>query len=222
MNYRILLVVGTACAVSSLVTAPAKAQGLLDLGRMIIGLPAEEKDPIDYRARAPLVVPPGQTLRPPQEAVAPDQRRANWPQDPDVLERRKAAEEARKPKSIDTVVGRDGTPVRRMTVQEIRAGRVAGQEVVTTPQQLQDERSRANVYGGLSALREMDKSSAQSRDTSGNLSRDEPRREFLTEPPTGLRRAADNAPYRATREGSLGVRKEPSPYDIFKEEEKTR
>jgi hypothetical protein len=222
MNYRILLMVGTAFAVSSLVTAPAKAQGLLDLGRMIIGLPAEEKDPIDYRARAPLVVPPGQTLRPPQEAVAPDQRRANWPQDPDVLERRKAAEEARKPKSIDTVVGRDGTPVRRMTVEEIRAGRVAGQEVVTTPQQMQDERSRANVYGGLSALREMDKSSAQSRDTSGNLSRDEPRREFLTEPPTGLRRAADNAPYRATREGSLGVRKEPSPYDIFKEEEKTR
>lgn len=222
MNYRVLLVAGTALVVSTFGSAPVKAQGLLDLGRLIIGLPAEEKDPIDYRDRAPLVIPPGQTLRPPQEAVAPDQKRANWPQDPDVLERRKAAEEARKPRSIDSVVGRDGTVTRRMTVQEIRAGRVAGQEVVTAPQQLQDDRSRANIYGGLTALREMDRTSAQNRDTAGNLSREEPRREFLTEPPTGLRRSADNAPYRATREGGLGVAKEANPYDIFKQEEKSR
>jgi hypothetical protein len=215
MNYRVLLMVGTACVASSFATAPAKAQGLLDLGRMIIGLPTEEKEPIDYRERAPLVVPPGQTLRPPQEAVAPDQRRANWPQDPDVLERRKAAEDARKP-----VIRREAES--RLTLNEIRAGRVAGQEVPNTPQQASTDASRANIFGGLAALREMDKKSAQNLDTSGNLGRDEPRREFLTEPPKGLRKASDNAAFRATREGSLGARKDPSPFDIFKEDEKTR
>jgi hypothetical protein len=220
MTYRVVAFAGLVLAGVSVASVPAKAQGLLDIGRMIIGLPAEEKPALDYRERAPLVVPPSQNLRPPVDAAAPDQRRANWPQDPDVVARRKAAEEARKPVFVDSITGREINPSRRLTADEIRAGRVAGQEVVRTPQQFQDDRSRANVLGGLATLREMDRQSAGTND--GSIPRAEPRREFLTEPPTGLRRPADNAPFRATREGDLGTRKEPSPLDIFKEGPNTR
>jgi hypothetical protein len=220
MTYRVMAIAGLVLAGASVSAVPAKAQGLLDIGRMIIGLPAEEKPALDYRERAPLVVPPSQNLRPPVEAAAPDQRRANWPQDPDVLARRKAAEDARKPVFVDSITGREINPSRRLTADEIRAGRVAGQEVVRTPQQFQDDRSRANVLGGLATLREMDRQSAGAND--GSIPRAEPRREFLTEPPSGLRRPADNAPFRATREGDLGTRKEPSPLDIFRESPNTR
>jgi hypothetical protein len=220
MTYRAMAIAGLALAGASVSAVPVKAQGLLDIGRLIIGLPAEEKPALDYRERAPLVVPPSQNLRPPVEAAAPDQRRANWPQDPDVVARRKAAEEARKPIFVDSITGREINPSRRLTVEEVRAGRVAGQEVVRTPQQYIDDRARANVMGGLVTLREMDRQSAGAND--GSIPRSEPRREFLTEPPSGLRRPADNAPFRATREGSLGTRPEPSPLDIFKEGPNTR
>jgi hypothetical protein len=196
----------------------ASAQGLVDIGRILLGIPTEEKPPIDYRERPPLVVPPSQNLRPPVEAAAPDQRRANWPQDPDVVARRKAAEDARKPVFVDSITGREIAPARRLTVDEIRAGRVAGQEVVRTPQQPAfTDAQLHNVMGGLTTLREMDRQSAASGTPDGTLSRAEPRREFLTDPPSGIRRPADNAPFRATREGALGPRKEPSPLDIFKE-----
>jgi hypothetical protein len=209
-------------AATTVIPQAASAQSLLDIGKALIGLPTEDKPPIDYRERPPLVVPPSQNLRPPVDAAAPDQRRANWPQDPDVLARRKAAEDARKPVFVDSITGREVPPARRLTVDEVRAGRVAGQEVVRTPQQFQDDRSRANVLGGLATLREMDRQSAASGTPDGSLPRTEPRREFLTDPPTGIRRPADNAPFRATREGALGPRKEPSPLDIFREGPNTR
>jgi hypothetical protein len=205
---------------ASVIVAPqaASAQGLMDVGKFLLGIPSEEKAPIDYRERAPLVVPPSQNLRPPSEAAAPDQRRANWPQDPDVAARRQAAEDARKPVFVDSITGRDAQPTRRMTPAEVRAGRVAGQEVNAVPRTNIDERSgnTNNVLLGVTGLREMDRRTAASADRSGNLSREEPKREFLTDPPSGTRRPADNAAFRATREGSLGAREQPSPYDIFR------
>ncbi len=203
----------------------ANAQGLLDIGRFILGLPPEEKEPIDYRERAPLVVPPNQqVLRPPMEPRQADGRRANWPQDPDVLARRQKAEEARRPVMVDSVTGREMPSPRRMTPDEIRAGRVAGAEVPrgnAVPQQANDPRGPMNVFGGLATLREMDRRDATSR--AGNeLAREEPRREFLTDPPTGLRRPSEKAAFRATREGQVGAQQMPSPFDIFREGPNTR
>jgi hypothetical protein len=208
----------------------ANAQGLLDIGRIILGLPTEEKDPIDYRERAPLVVPPNQqALRPPVDARPADQRRANWPQDPDVVARRQAAEEARRPRSTTSVTSRDdGSDLtRRLSPAEIRAGRVAGAELPRTPTSV-DSSDRSpgganiNVFGGLAALRELDRRDAAAGRTSGELAREEPRREFLTDPPSGLRVPSDRAAFRATREGKVGAREEPKPYDIFREGPNTR
>ncbi len=222
MKLRILSALAFAASAATIAApSPASAQGLLDIGKFLLGVPADEKPPIDYRERAPLVVPPSTNLRPPVENGAPDQRRANWPQDPDVAARRKAAADARKPVMVDSVTGHEiGGPVRRLTPEQIRAGRVAGQEVTTVPQRPRyDDKDFHNVMGGLATLREMDKQTAAS---DGNLDRLEPRREFLTDPPVGLRRPADNAPFRATREGALGPRAEPSPMDIFRDGPNTR
>jgi hypothetical protein len=213
-----LAVASFVAAAVTLAPQVASAQGLMDVGKFLLGVPTEEKAPIDYRERAPLVVPPSQNLRPPSEGGGAEQRRANWPQDPDVAARRKAAEDARKPVFVDSITGRDTQPTRRMTPAEVRAGRVAGQEVNNIPQTNIDERSRnsQNTFIGVTGLRELDRRTASGRDTSGNLSREEPRREFLTDPPTGTRRPADNAAFRATREGSLGARQDVSPYDIYR------
>jgi hypothetical protein len=208
-------------------TAPAaKAQGLLDVGRFLLGLPTEEKEPIDYRERAPIIVPPNQqSLRPPADARPADQRRGNWPQDPDVIARRQAAEQARKPVMVDSVTGRETPNPRRMTNEEIRAGRVAGAEVPRGNEIAQppmEQYGPMNVLGGINAIREMDRRDSAAGRNSGNLAREEPRREFLTDPPSGLRRPSDAAAFRATREGDLGARKEPSPLDIFREGPNTR
>jgi hypothetical protein len=221
MNFSKLLLAGLALAGSSVLVAPAQAQGLLDIGRVILGLPAEEKEPIEYRERAPLVVPPNQNLRPPTEAAAAGSRRANWPQDPDIAERKRAAEEARRPRSVESITSRDPATGRRLTVDEIRAGRVAGQEVVREPEtNLDIVQRQSNVFGGLAALRDMDRKSAAGAD--GSLAREEPKREFLTDPPKGIRQPSDKAAFRSTREGSLGVQKDPSPFDIYKEGPNTR
>jgi hypothetical protein len=208
--------------------APVAAQAqLLEIGRALLGLPEPPKDPIDYRERAPLVVPPNQNLRPPAESVSPEQRRANWPQDPDVIARRQAAENARRAVDFNSVFSRDLGESRRLTLEEIRAGRVAGAEVQRQPvANVTPNRSgveiQQNVFGGLAALREMDRRDAAAGRQNGELARAEPRREFLTDPPTGLRRPADNAPFRATREGRAGSQELPKPLDTFREGPNTR
>ena len=53
----------------------------------------KEPDSIDYRARAPIVVPPRTDLPPPKEAV----RGPAWPNDPDVAAERRAALDSRRP-----------------------------------------------------------------------------------------------------------------------------
>jgi hypothetical protein len=82
--------------------------------------------------------------------------------------------------------------------------------------------SNQNIFGGLAAIRELDRRDAAAGRTSGQLTREEPRREFLTDPPTGLRRPAENAPFRATREGKVGAQELPKPYDIYREGPNTR
>ena len=221
MKLRILAA-GLALA-APLATAPAQAQGLMDIGRFLLGIPPEEKPPIDYRERAPIVVPPSTNLRPPAEGGSPESRRANWPQDPEAVARRKAAEDARKPVFVDSITGNTPGQTRRLTPEQIRSGRIAGQEVPLVPQRsMIEERDRQNVMGGLTTLREMDRQQSAAAGASGGLDRAEPRREFLTDPPTGLRRPADNAAFRATREGDLGSRKDPSPLDIFRDGPNTR
>jgi hypothetical protein len=183
-----------ALALPLLLAAPVvQAQGLLDVGRALLGLPSEDNKPdINYRERAPLVVPPdAQRLRPPAERAEADQR-ANWPQDPDVIARRKAAEDAKKPIYVPT----DRQMGRAATVEELRAQRRAGVTVNSHQDTPLNDRSSVNMLGGIEMLRNQ----REQLRTRENEPYAEPKREYLTDPPVGARAAAGNAPVRATRD----------------------
>jgi hypothetical protein len=82
---------------------------------------------IEYRERAPLVVPPSRNLPPPQDVTGSVTANPAWPKDPDVASRRKqtaaaaAAERARLKGSADRAAD-DARPLSRT---ELERGRVA-------------------------------------------------------------------------------------------------
>ena len=60
-----------------------------------VGL-GKEREPIDYSPRAPLAVPPSDALPPPVDPGS-ERHAAGFPQDPDVMARRKALVDPRQP-----------------------------------------------------------------------------------------------------------------------------
>ena len=155
-----------------------------------IGLKSIERDRIDYRERAPLVVPPsGAKLRTPEDSAAA--RNGQWPQDPDVLARKRRAEQARLPSGYqanetrDTLLVDPKTGQRRNNMAGVptRGGGSAGGETANPATILTPDH-----VGRIMAT------SSDKPMTPGA----EPSRQYLTEPPKGYRRAAAGAPVRAT------------------------
>lgn len=105
--------IGLVFAAAAMISAPAAAQeGSLTRSLLgILGLAPPEAPVIEYRERAPLVVPPTRDLPPP---VAPDMLTSNpkWPDDATLR-----AERARAQPYISP--GDD----QRLSIDEIRAGR---------------------------------------------------------------------------------------------------
>ncbi len=167
------------------------------LGAM--GIIPRERPPIEYRERAPLVVPPKIELRAPVDAGAVENRVANWPQDPDVQARRRDAAEARRPFREET----------RSAPEVIMAGRRVGNPAAVhrttensrlTPDELRNQDPRSNTRPVLAGV--------------------EPDREKLTDPPTGYRKPAANAPMKATMDP---VERNPdSPQAFHREMERRR
>jgi len=85
-----------------------------------IGIIPKEKAPITYNERAPLVLPPKMDLPAPASSGA-EARNGNWPKDPDVAARRKAAAEARTPYTSSEFY--KNTEGKRLSIEEMRAGR---------------------------------------------------------------------------------------------------
>ena len=86
-----------------------------------IGIIPKEKAPITYNERAPLVLPPSMNLPAPAPGGGAEARNGNWPKDPDVAARRKAAAEARTPyTSSELYKNSEG---KRLSIEEMRAGR---------------------------------------------------------------------------------------------------
>jgi hypothetical protein len=157
------------------------------LGKM--GIIDDDGPQIEYRERPPLVVPPKMELRQPADATA---LRANpqWPNDPDVAARAKADADARIPTTFTERRRLQQNP--RLSVDELRAGTVAGPErnpvrrvtdgphdTYLTPDQL-----RATARPDPDLVVE-----------AGNA----PRRN-LTDPPAGYRQVAPGARSRAVVE----------------------
>lgn len=137
---------------------------------------------IDYRARAPLVVPPNSTLPRPQQAAS--ERNAAWPNDPDVQRRKDAANPA---PYVEPHGLRNNA---RLSAEEIRQGRTTRQS--RGPLFSEDDSNYNNIIKPIVVGREMAARQAKVDENAAAYGSEPPRR-TLAEPPAGYRRPAATA-----------------------------
>lgn len=138
-------------------------------------------DDIDYRARAPLVVPPNSALPAPQQSAS--SRNAAWPKDQDIERRREdraasyaaAAEKSR------------NNPV--LSQEELRRGRTLNAAPNGYEEQSNYNTVLAPIRQGKELAARRNLQAEEETLTYGS----EPQRKLLTEPPTGYRRPAATA-----------------------------
>jgi hypothetical protein len=157
------------------------------------GLIPGDRPQIEYRERAPLVVPPRTELRQPADRAALEAS-GQWPADHDVVRDRRRQREAAIPEAErERRRMNDNNP--RVSIDEIRAGRRPGTGTQQGPAPNRPDGGREATWVHPDQLR-----SQGTRPEPEFESGAEPSRRFLTEPPTGLRRPDPRAPIRVTRE----------------------
>jgi hypothetical protein len=157
-----------------------------------LGIIEKDRGRIEYRERAPLVVPPRLELRDPVPAGSAEARNPQWPKDPDVVEARRREAEARVPitEMERRRVNEDSGA--RLSINEVRAGRRPGAGIPTAPVYRHGDNSRDEYWVHPDQLR------AKKRDDDASLVAGmEPKRQSLTQPPIGFRRPAGGASVRA-------------------------
>ncbi len=188
-------------------SVPAQAQNpLIDLGKTILGI-EDEKPELDYRPRPPLVIPPKMELpKPIDKTVA---KSPQWPNDPDVAAQRAAAEARRKP--VEKTI--DGRP---LSIDEMRAGRVAGAGVPTAPAEpVAPKNMSAWIPPTEMKLIEEKLKMAKAAEYGPGQ---EPPRQWLTDPPKGYRKAVEGVAVSKPTMAPLikDEREENSPLAIFR------
>jgi hypothetical protein len=150
--------------------------------------------PIEFRERAPLVVPPSRTLPPPQDERSVASSPA-WPKDPDMQKRRQDAAAAKKRlnrSASETMMDE----ARALTPSELEKGRIpAGTQPTATPASPEESaRSlRPNELGSKSIFSGMFSSFSNKGETGAFTG--EPVRDSLTAPPPGYQTPSPNQPY---------------------------
>jgi hypothetical protein len=189
-----------AVLMAALPAIPAQAQDGIGM-RNIFGalgiLPRVDRDPIEYRDRPTLVVPKDRSaLRNPESPEAHTNNPA-WPTDPDVLDRRREQERRRAP--AQQLLSRDQNPVdgTRVGMDEIRSGR-AQRGAVMGESTLENDKSGVRISPAEWARAQ------QVTNTPTYAPGTEPPRQYLTDPPKGMRQAATGAPMRRTQENPNG------------------
>ena len=188
MTRSITARLGLVCGVAALSLAgmPARAEEGVAFKNLManMGLVSPEKDPIRYRERAPLVLPPKGTLPPPSAGLATND--PAWPKDPDVEAVRKRAAAERSPVT-SSEIRRMSDNNARLSVEEIRSGRVAGSSSNAVPSHHGDN-SRDQLLLTPDQLRA---SAKKDDDQDAKLAAGaEPERRLLTQPPAGMRKSA--------------------------------
>lgn len=148
------------------------------IGFGLFSVEDDDKPRINYRERAPLVVPPNLSQLPAPAPRAAERNQA-WPQDADVTRRQQAQERNRRPRD---------TADQPMSVEEQRRGRTLANN--------QTEPAPAGCgEGGLERLCDPTSFWGKLRDTRSSnadnprdlVAGQEPARRALTDPPRGLR-----------------------------------
>jgi hypothetical protein len=154
-----------------------------------IGIIPKERAPINYRERAPLVLPPKMDLPAPKSREAIESRVANWPKDPDTEAARTDAREARLPETQrQSYKVHEG---HRLSIEEIRAGRRAGGQAAPVDYASQDNRADKSRMSP-DELRAFSSSSQPKLDPHGLD------RRYLSDPPQEFLRAAGGGTLKAT------------------------
>jgi hypothetical protein len=163
-------------------------QFLKDLGLQRDG------EQIEYRERAPLVVPPSRNLPPPQAAGALNSNPA-WPNDPDVRQRKADTTNKKKPyRSAAEATIEDARPLSR---SELEVGRIPAGTGSAKRGQTPEESARPMrpaELGSKSIFSGMFSSFGPDKGETGTFT-SEPARESLTAPPPGYQTPSPNQPY---------------------------
>jgi hypothetical protein len=207
---RRFIAVAAFTALGSLSTAlPARADGVLNSFMNLLGM-EEDQPEVTYRERAPLVVPPTMALRPPEQSKV--EANPAWPKDPDV-ERRKQADLLKKYPG-----GVPESERRRFNGERASMGEMAGSRSARSSQALPDgqdtlaDRKHADWVRPDVLARDSEAATKQA-----TMSGVEPARQYLTDPPSGLRKPSANAEFKAPRLGRAGIADDSgSPLSVLK------
>lgn len=168
------------CASPAFAQEGALFKNLFEGGSLLGG----GKDEIEYRERAPLVVPPQMKLPAPQQRAA--QRSAAWPNDPNVAARRAANANALLPATEREKYILDRNPL--LSQEELRRGRDPTRQN-NAPYRPAGESAYEQLIQPIVIGREI-AARKNAKDDLSALSGREPERKYLSDPPTGLRRPA--------------------------------
>jgi hypothetical protein len=193
-------------------TASYAQDGLMGSVMGILGLGDDEKPEIDYRERAPLVVPPTMTLRTPEQSLV--EKTPNWPQDPDV-QRRKQIEAQKKLPGGMTQEAKRWQNGDRSALGEMQAGRGKSAKATGIPEEqntFDDSKNKRADWLNPATL------AAESRATELAATKPgvEPDRRYLTDPPSGYRKPSLNAEYKAPKVGPKFKEEDSSPMSLYK------
>lgn len=197
---RLSIVASAMLCTAVLVAAPAWAddgkaadQKFFDGVLRSIGLQGGDDGPgIEYRERAPLVIPPTKTLPPPESTDAASKDPA-WPKDPDIIRRKEAAKRERN-RNISDEREREQNPLRpdQMTpggTPTYRPGRDDGFRA--SPYGAADRMSPSELgYTGGLFNKMFGKDQTEVKRFTG-----EPTRVDLTSPPSGYQTPSPAQPY---------------------------
>ena len=188
----------TAMIGSALLAAPVRAQAQEEedngydiqiIRRVLsaVGL-RDDRPPIDYRERSPLVVPPTTSLPAPMSGTV---SAPNWPVDPEIQEQRMRKTAAKKPGATGDPVVDDGKPLLPSELAKGRARRgVAAGPITEFPNVSQRELGAPNVFQFFSKAL----SGGAEKEESKPFTQEPPRTSLL-EPPPGYQTPASTYAY---------------------------
>jgi hypothetical protein len=211
-----------AIAASVAFAAPAAAQSLLDNAPMkgtlsFLGIIAPERDPIEYHERAPLVVPKSMALPEPaaQQAAA---RNPAWPTDPDVARKLKEKVEASKPVPASGTEGSTNPENARSSIWTMLGGRSTSAPLEPPGPGKPGEHDSGYIPNGV--LRAKGEAFAAQNPDQGDEIRPgyEPKRRYLTDPPTGYRRPSDKAAFKKQYGAPIKKDDKEKPIDFVREQ----
>lgn len=173
----------SAALAASVTTTPVRAEeGVLVknlLGDM--GLVAKDKDPIRYRERAPLVLPPKMDLREPAAKETFASSNPQWPKDPDAVAQKRRLEVNAVPVT-ESEIRRMSEKNPRLSIDEMRGGRSASAER-GAPGTHRGDNARDVLLLSPDEMR-----SKRSNDDETKLADGTPARRTLTDPPSTFRK----------------------------------